>query len=156
MIPWSTPLSEQVPDEPGTVTRSMEMKRAMITGLMMAVLSCALILSGCAALVGGAAAGAGTYAWTQGSLEREYQASLDETYESTLQAVENMGMTIEDQTKDIANASIEARTAETTYFINLDRQGEELTTVSVRAGLLGDEQASRMVHQNIMENLNGE
>jgi uncharacterized protein HemX len=75
------------------------MKRAMITVLTMAILSSALILSGCAALVGGAAAGAGTYVWTQGSMEREYQASLDQTYDSTVQALQEMGMTIEEQDK---------------------------------------------------------
>jgi hypothetical protein len=141
-----------VPDDENR-NKEHAMKRTMITGLTLAVLSFALILSGCAALVGGAAAGAGTYVWTQGSLEREYQASLDETYDSTLQALENMGMTIESQEKDVATASIEARTDQTTYFINLNRQDPERTTVSVRAGLLGDEQASRVVHQGIEENI---
>jgi uncharacterized protein HemX len=153
MLAWSTFLSGRVPDEPGTETRSMHMKRAMITVVTMAILSSALILSGCAALVGGAAAGAGTYVWTQGSMEREYQASLDQTFDSTVQALQEMGMTIEEQDRDMTSGSIEARMGDTTYFINLDRQADERTSVSVRAGLLGDEQASRMVHRSIEENL---
>jgi uncharacterized protein YceK len=146
--------SGQVPDKPET-NKEHAMKRIMISVLTMAVLSCALILSGCGALVGGAAGAAGTYAWTQASLEREYQAGLDQTYEATLQAIEEMGMTIEEREKDIASASIEARMADTSYFISLDRLGEEMTSVSVRVGLLGDEQASRIVHDNINQNLNG-
>jgi hypothetical protein len=53
----------------------------------------------------------------------------------------------------MTSGSIEARMADTTYFIDLDRQTDERTSVSVRAGLLGDEQSSRMVHQSIEENL---
>lgn len=109
--------------------------------------------AGCAALVAGGAAGAGTYVWTEGNLQRDYQASLDQTYQAAMGAVQELGLQVQEREQSMSEASIEAVQNDTTYRINLDSKGENLTTVGVRVGIMGDRQASERVHSAIADRL---
>jgi hypothetical protein len=134
----------------------MMMRRKPIykyAGLWLAGLLLLSTLTGCALLVAGGAAAGATYSWVSGWLEKDYQADLDDTYQACLRATKNLGMTVTDKSLDIASGEIKATKANTTYRIKLKSKGEKLTTVSVRAGILGDRQASEKIQRTIQNAL---
>jgi hypothetical protein len=104
---------------------------------------------GCAALVAGGAAAGGTYAYTEGWVGRDYQVGLDRAYDMSLQAAQKLDMSVVERDKDVASARIKARKSDTDYWIKLDEKGEGLTNVSVRAGIIGDKEASQKIHHEI-------
>ncbi|WP_291328024.1 DUF3568 family protein [Desulfovibrio sp. UCD-KL4C] len=128
----------------------------MITKKIITFFMCtlmALSLSGCGAvLLGGAAAG-GTYAYVAGQAKRQYNANLSSTYTATLKACQVLGLKIESKTKKLSDASIQALDVDTTIYIELESSSSKITNVSVRYGLLGDEQASARILSAIHSNL---
>ncbi|HSO19378.1 MAG TPA: DUF3568 family protein [Desulfosarcina sp.] len=60
---------------------------------------------------------------------------------------------IVERTKTIASAEIKAETREETYWVKLASKGDMLTTASVRAGIIGDREASEKIHRLIDANL---
>ncbi|MBI9110609.1 DUF3568 family protein [Maridesulfovibrio ferrireducens] len=113
----------------------------------------ALSLSGCGAvLLGGAAAG-GTYAYVAGQAKRQYNANLSSTYQATLKACQGLGLKIESNEKRISDASIKAIDVDTTIYIDMKSISSRVTEVSVRYGMLGDEQASSRILSRIKSNL---
>lgn len=124
------------------------------TGLLLSLLAGALFcMSGCAALVAGGAAAGGTYAYMSGWLERTYQAPLDEAYQASLGAAQELGMEVVEREQELGKASIQAERNDTTYWIELNSTDGDMTEIRVRAGLLGDEEASQRVHEAIQANL---
>lgn len=122
---------------------------------LLAAISAALCLSvaACAPIIiGGAAVGA-TYAYSNGWMERDYEIPLDRAYNASLQAVQNLNMEIIEKNKGLSSAEIRATQNEETYWIKIDSKGENLSTIRVRAGLLGDEDASRVVQREIEQNI---
>jgi uncharacterized protein YceK len=115
-----------------------------------------LTFSGCAALVAGGAVGAGvgaTYAYVQGWLERDYEVTLDQAHRASLSAIRNLEMNVEEEIRGVGSSRIKAKKGDQSHWINLTTKGKRLTTVSVRSGILGDEAASRTIHQEIERNL---
>ncbi|SME88824.1 DUF3568 family protein [Desulfovibrio gilichinskyi] len=111
-----------------------------------------LSLSGCAAvLLGGAAAG-GTYVYVAGQAKRQYNSSLSSTYTATIKACKGLGLKIESNKKRLSDASIKARDVDTTVYISLESVSSKTTNVSVRYGMLGDEQASAKILSAINSN----
>jgi hypothetical protein len=116
----------------------------------------ALSFSGCAALVAGGAVGAGvgaTYVYTQGWLERDYEVTLDQAHIASIAASRGLEMNVEEGVRRVGSGEIRATKGNQTHWIRLSSKGERLTTISVRSGILGDETASRIVHQEIEKNL---
>ena len=124
---------------------------------MVALMCCFLIgLSGCSrkwALIGATAAavGAGTYAYVKGDLSRNYDASMDRTWQAAVQAVEELKLTTESKEHDAFNGVIKGKMADGKSFkINLKRLGENSTEVGVRIGTFGDRVRSEAIHDKIL------
>ena len=124
---------------------------------MIALTCCFLIsISGCSrkwALIGATAAavGAGTYAYVKGNLSRNYDASMDKTWQAAVQAVEELKLTTESKEQDAFNGVIKGKMADGKSFtIDVKRLGENLTEVGVRIGTFGDRVRSEAIHDKIL------
>lgn len=111
------------------------------------------LLSGCAyAVIGGAAAG-GTYAYVAGWLHKDYEASLEQTYEAGLDAMQDLDIRVETKTLSLSKANVRGKKGDETIILKMEKKSGGVVKVSVRVGLLGDEQASKEVHEAIADNL---
>jgi len=113
----------------------------------------ALLCTGCAALVVGGAAAVGTYTYVAGQLSRTYNANLDTTYQATLSGCEALGLPLQDQQKQLSQASIKVIDGDRDVWITLKVQSSTTTEVSIRVGYLGDELASKRIHDAILARL---
>jgi hypothetical protein len=127
---------------------------------LVAILCCFLIgLNACSrkwAVIGAAAAavGAGTYYYVKGDLKRNYEASMDKTWEATIKAVEELKLTVESQNHDGLSGVIKGKTADDKSFeINLKRLDENSTEVGVRIGTFGDRAKSEAIQEKINSKL---
>jgi hypothetical protein len=120
------------------------------------VVFCMLIglsFSGCAAIVAGGAGAGATYAYLQGWLERDYEVTLDQAHKASIAAVQNLGMAVVEDFREVGSVKIKAEKGDRTNWINLSSKGQKLTTISVRSGMLGDEAASKTIHREIERRL---
>ncbi|MBI1976255.1 MAG: DUF3568 family protein [Candidatus Omnitrophica bacterium] len=118
--------------------------------LRRAILILSLISSGCAALIVGAAAGAGSVAYFKGELKSVEKGTVDQAYQATLRAVDQLQMFIIKKQKDKTKAMISARRADDTKVtVRVRRLGDEVTEIRIRVGVLGDEGTSRQILEEI-------
>ncbi|MDY0222572.1 MAG: DUF3568 family protein [Desulfobacterium sp.] len=124
------------------------MKFKTINGLLLSVFVC-FQLYGCGALiVGGTAAGA-TYVYTAGWVERNYTANVDKVYKASLIAAERMGMVVETKTISVAAADIKAVKGDKEYWFKMEEKSKNMTTLSIREGVMGNKEASQAIHKKI-------
>jgi hypothetical protein len=106
-------------------------------------------LTGCAAVVvGGAAAGA-TYTYTKGWLAKDYLVGFKVGYRASIKALEHHDLKIIDKGKDVNRAFVRAKGAKREIRIRLKRVSRRITTISIRVGVMGDREASKMIHRTI-------
>ena len=112
--------------------------------------------SGCAAaVVGGAAAGAGsgTYFYINGELKTDYYYPLDKVWTACEKTVADMrGIDVE-PVKEISSGKITAMIDNEKVQITANYKAKNVTTVSVRVGVMGDRLASQLLHDKIADNL---
>jgi len=58
-------------------------------------------------------------------------------------------MTITEETRQVGSTRIKAIKDDRTNWISLEAKGENLTTILVRSGMLGNEAASQTIHREI-------
>ena len=122
-------------------------------GIAMFLLCSVLILQGCVAVIG-AGAGAGTVAYVRGELQTTYAASFNRTWEASLTALKDLGITVYNTDKDATEGNIEATKADGTKVkINLKPAGSDTTSVKIRVGIFGDEEVSRTISNQISKRL---
>jgi hypothetical protein len=127
----------------------------MRSKLSLAALTCGGFLcagSGCTALlVGGAAAGGvGVTAYVMGDLEVVEAVPLDRAWGASKAAVDELEFAPVSDTKDEVSAKLVTRTAgDRTITIALRRQTDELTKISIRVGVFGDEALSQKILESI-------
>lgn len=110
--------------------------------------------SGCAALLIGAAAGAGSVAYLRGELRSIEKASVDRTYSASLGALEKLEIFTTKKSKDKTTAQIIARRADDKKVtIRIKSLGDELVSLRIRVGMLGDEGTSRQILTEIKARL---
>jgi Protein of unknown function (DUF3568) len=126
----------------------------MKTPMMLLAAAVIAMTSGCIALAVGAAAGVGTYAYVEGIMKTTLEANLDRTWDATQKSVEQLQFTVKSSSKDALQAKLVAREANNTDVkIYLERKGDNLTEVSIRVGVFGDEAQSRLILDKIKQNL---
>jgi len=129
----------------------------MAKGRYLLPVLCVFFLSSCAPLwffAAGTAAGIGGYKYYQGALHVIYQAPYMKTWNATLKALEEMGITVESKKHDPTTGEIVARRADkTTVTISLKYRSPEETEVIIRVGLLGDRNASEVIKEKIRDKL---
>lgn len=132
------------------------MAKGLRAGILIMMLMGAL-LQGCAAVVvGGAAAGAGvaTVYYIKGELQSTYPASLEATWDATLRALKELGIRVYSSKRDATAGFIEASKVDLTKVkIQLEPAGPGTTTVRIRVGTFGDEEASLAIHREISRKL---
>ena len=116
-----------------------------------------LFMSGCGAelAVMGAAAGAGsgTYFYINGELKTDYYYSFDKVWSACEKTVADMrGLDVE-PVKEIGSGKITAMIENEKVQINANYKAKNVTTVSVRVGVMGDRLASQLLHDKIADNL---
>ena len=127
---------------------------------LVALLCCFLIgLSACSkkwVALGAAAAavGTGAFFYVKGDLKRNYEASMDKTWQAAVSAVEELKLTPESKKNDAFGGVIEGKMADGKSFsINVKRLGENSTEVGVRIGTFGDRVKSEAIHDKILSKL---
>ncbi len=114
------------------------------------------MLQGCVLLAvgAGAAAGAGSMAYIEGAHETAFAASLDRTWNASLEAVQDLDFRIIATEKKETEGDIEAkRIGGKKVRIGLSMAGPETTFVKIRVGMFGDEAASRAIRDRIASRL---
>ena len=127
-----------------------------IKGWALTLIVGTLLISGCtAALIGGAAvgAGSGTYFYMNGEMKTDYYASFDTTWNACEKTVADMrGLDVLPE-KEIGKGKISAVINDEKVKISVDYKAKNVTTVSIRVGLIGNKLSSQLIHDKIGDNL---
>jgi len=116
----------------------------------------AFLISGCGALlVGGAAvgAGSGTYFYINGEMKTDYYTSFDSAWNACQKTVADMrGLDVMPE-KEIGKGKITAVIDDEKVQIAVSYKAKNVTTVSIRVGLIGNKLSSQLIHDKIGDNL---
>lgn len=129
--------------------------RKRINWVVLLIMS-AFIISGCELAligVGAVGAGSGTYFYINGEMKTDYYHSFDATWSACQKSVADMrGLDVE-QEKEIGNGKIMAVVNDEKVKIEVLYKAKNVTTVSIRVGLIGDKLSSQLIHDKIGDNL---
>ena len=129
--------------------------RKRINWVVLLIMS-AFMISGCELAligVGAVGAGSGTYFYINGEMKTDYYHSFDATWSACQKSVADMrGLDVE-QEKEIGNGKIMAVINDEKVKIEVLYKAKNVTTVSVRVGLIGDKLSSQLIHDKIGDNL---
>ncbi|MUM77558.1 DUF3568 family protein [Pseudodesulfovibrio sp. F-1] len=124
--------------------------RAVATALLLVTL---LGSAGCGAILLGGAAAAGTYVYFDGQAKNTYNASFQKAYDASLAACRELTIPVTSETRDGTSGKITGKLSGDTVIISLKLVGDNLTEITVRVGLIGNESASRRIHATISRHL---
>jgi hypothetical protein len=127
--------------------------RVRLAGLLVALLFTSACIE--TVLIGvGASTAIGAYKWMEGTMEKDYPRPMQETFNATLAACKDLGLKISAQQYNALDSRIEAvQPPDTTVKIQLVGRPNQITTVKVRFGLMGNQDASAYFHRRIMYHL---
>lgn len=115
-----------------------------------------LLTSGCAAaLVVGAAggAGSGTYFYINGDMKTDYYHSFDAVWSACEKTIADMrGVEVQPE-KEIGQGKITAVINDERVQFAVTYKAKNVTTVSVRVGIIGNKLSSQLIHDKIGDNL---
>lgn len=123
------------------------------SGRLLAIILMVMMVDGC--LLGvGAALGIGAYQWMEGTMAKDYPRTMEPTYKACVQACNIMKLTIKKESYSPMRSSIVAATeAGMNVNIELLARPNNITTVKVRFGFMGDKDQSAYFHRNVMKAL---
>ena len=121
------------------------------------VLLCLFLLvfsSGCAVVAGGVIGG-GAAAYLKGVLKTKEPASFDEVWFAVVEIVEQQEFQVTKKESNAGKALIEAklRDQDKDVYITVKYHKPEITNLSIRVGIWGDEDESRRILKLIHEKL---
>lgn len=122
--------------------------RAVLAGVLL------LTTAGCAAALigGGVALGAGAVAYVKGDLNTVEEVGMDQLWLACQSAVAEMGYSIVSRKKSGLRASLRAKASDDKDItIKLKERTPNVTEMSIRVGILGDEAQSRLILKRIRE-----
>jgi hypothetical protein len=111
--------------------------------------------SGCLVAAVGVGA-AGTVAYMAGDLETQVSEDLDTLYAASREALESLELNLIEGKggKDALSATLVARDVQDKKVqIKMAAVTNELTELSIRVGVFGDETKSQLIYQEILKNL---
>jgi len=121
------------------------------------VLAALLLSAGCVETVllsAGAAAALGSYKWIEGTMEKDYPRPMQDCYNACLAACKNLNLKIASQAYNPLESRIEAAQPDgTAVKIHLISRPNNITTVKVRFGMMGNLDYSGYFHRRVMHNL---
>lgn len=116
-----------------------------------------VLTAGCVETVllsAGAAAAIGTYKWIEGTMEKDYPRGMQETWNAALAASRDLSLKISTQQYNPLDSRIEAvQPPDTNVKVQLIARPNQITTVKVRFGMLGNLDASAYFHRRMMHHL---
>ena len=111
--------------------------------LLLSIFIFPLMLPGCAALIYGGAAAGGAI-WYKGELKESIAGPVNRVHAAGVQAVKNLKFTVDKQNHDEVQGEIEGEMANGTGVkINMKSEGNNVTEVRIRIGIMVDEHVSR-------------
>jgi len=128
------------------------------TKLLMTLSLAALLAfgSGCVLFVAGAVAGAGVagYAWVNGEIKTTVSASLNQSWQASLAALNDLQFPVSSKSKDALEGELTAQNAkDTTIKVSLKYISNTSTEIRIRVGTFGDEALSRTILEKIRAHL---
>jgi hypothetical protein len=122
---------------------------ALLLGLLLAAGCGAMLLMG----VGGAGA-IGTYKWMEGTMEKDYPRPMQEVWNASLAACKDMKLKTSSEQYGALEARIEAvAPPDTNVKIQLVARPNNITTLKVRFGLMGNVDYSAYFHRRVLQHL---
>lgn len=133
------------------------MRQKILNAKLGIILVVLLFAAGCVEMMlislGGAAA-IGSYKWMEGTMEKDYPRSMQDTWNAALAATKDMQLTIQSEQFGPTESKIEAvAPPDTNVKIQLVARPNQITTVKVRFGLMGNQDASAYFHRRILQHL---
>jgi len=123
-----------------------------------AVVVAMALAAGCAAtlLMGlGGITALGTYKWVEGTMEKDYPRPMQESFNAALEAAKKLNLKITAQHYTPSQSHIDAVTQDgTNVKVDLIARPNEITTVKIRFGMMGNPDWSAYYHRQIMKILN--
>jgi len=115
-----------------------------------------LLMAGCAPLiVGGAAvtAGGGTYFFVKGWLKTDYHYDFEDVWGACEKVVAEMNAIDVLPMKEIGEGKIKALIDNETVWFSIKYKSKNITTLSIRVGILGSRPAAQRLHDMVHDNL---
>ncbi len=116
----------------------------------------AFLISGCELAllgVGAIGAGSGTYLYLSGEMKTDYYHSFDTTWTACQKTVADMRGVDVQPDKEIGSGKISAVINDEKVRFEVVYKAKNVTTVSIRVGLIGNKLSSQMIHDRIGDNL---
>ncbi|MBI4643275.1 MAG: DUF3568 family protein [Deltaproteobacteria bacterium] len=133
------------------------MMQKKLRGKLAALLVILLCTAACVetVLIGlGATAAIGTYKWMEGTMEKDYPRPMQEVWNASLKACGDLKLRISSQQYGALESKIEAvQPPDTTVKIQLISRPNQITTLKVRFGLMGNQDASAYFNRRVMHHL---
>ena len=122
-----------------------------------AILVATAMAAGCAATVlmglGGLAA-LGTYKWVEGTMEKDYPRPMKETFDAAIEGSKVLKLSIVSENYTPSESKILAKTQDGTEVkVELLARPNNITTVKIRFGMMGNADWSAYYHRQIMKAL---
>jgi hypothetical protein len=128
-------------------------KRAAVA---LIVLTCCFSLYGCPVLVVGGAAvagGTGTYYYVEGEMRTDYYFSVDAVWSAVEKTIADMkGRDVEPDKQSDGGKIVAVINDEKVQF-RLKYKDKDLTSLGIRVGAVGNEAASKVIHDRVADNL---
>lgn len=129
------------------------MKKAIAVVLLSLLAAC--YGCGSAVLMGSQTVGieSGKFVYTNGSVKCDYTYPFEQVWEASLRALADMKAVSVTKEKRISKGEIEALISNEKVKVTVSYSSRDMTTVSVRVGLIGNNIASKMILERVTENL---
>ena len=116
---------------------------------LMSIMLIPLLFSGCAAIVAGGAAAGGAI-WYRGELRENLPGSVEQVCKAADRSMKNFKFTIKDSKSDKLRGEINVEMADgTDVKISVRSQGDKVSEIRIRVGIMGDEKVSRQIIEDI-------
>ena len=110
--------------------------------------------SGCFGLLVGAAAGAGTFAFVNGDLEYNVDASVEQAHSASIRALRKLAVPVKQDVHDQHNAKIKSAYADgKDISISITALTEKSSKIQIRVGVFGDQTRSESILNTIQKYL---
>lgn len=128
-------------------------KRAAVA---LIVLACCFSLYGCPVLVvtgAAVAGGTGTYYYVEGEMRTDYYFSVDGVWSGVEKTIADMKGRDVEPDKQADGGTIVAVINDEKVTFRFKYKDKDLTSLGIRVGLMGNEAASKVVHDRVADNL---
>jgi hypothetical protein len=114
-----------------------------------------LMTAGCYVGAGGRVVGfdEGQFFYSDGVLKTDYRAGFEDVWTATEKTVVDMKATQVEKKKKIGMGTIDALMSDEKVRISLEYVAKDITSVSVLVGMVGNNLASKLIHEKIKNHL---